>query len=343
MAKQVLITGGTGFLGQWLVRDFLAAGYRVGVLCRATSDRSGLADCAVEYFEAELTDAQAVLRAVQAAAERMDHPALIHNAALISYRRQDRARLQAANVQGVQNILQACEAAGLRRLLHVSSVVGVGISPGGREIDEAFAFNARRFPVDYVQTKRRGEELALAAPAHLEVTVVNPGAIFGPVQVGSNSARFLQGMAAGKLGRIAPPGGMAVVGVWDCARGVRLALERGSAGQRYILAESYVNSRQLFDVVGRAILGRDPVRWRMPKPLWSGLRFALSAVSLLREPAFTTPQAVRMLGVEFNQSGAKARRELGWDPIPFEAVIAQTVQTMRAQGLLPASGIQRSS
>ena len=331
----ILITGGTGFLGQYLVRDFLEAGYRVAVLCRKSSPRHVLAGLDVEFFEGDLTEARGLDKALQAARERLGAFDVIHNAALISYRRVDEGALHEVNVEGVRRVLEACERVGVSKLVHVSSIVAVGHSPGGQAIDEDAPFHSRDLPVAYVQTKRAGEELALAAPKALDVRVVNPGAIFGPVDEGSNSARFLQGMAQGKLGRWAPPGGMAVVGVWDCARGVRLAYERGRDRRRYLLTESYVNSRELFAVVGQTILGRDPVRARLPRWMWGALRGLVSAVSLVREPVMTTPQAMRMLSVEFHGLGDRARAELGWLPQPFPEVMERTVRELRERGLLP--------
>jgi dihydroflavonol-4-reductase len=189
--------------------------------------------------------------------------------------------------------------------------------------------------VAYVETKRQGEKLALRAPSELQVRVVNPGAIFGPVQENSNSARFLVGMAQGKIGAWAPPGGMAVVGVRDCARGVRLALEMGETGRRYLLTDSYLSSRQLFAAVGHALADRDPVKGTFPRWLWRLLGHGLSLVSLVREPKLTTPQAMRMLGVPFDASGERARKELGWKPRPFGEVLEWTVREMRNMGILP--------
>ena len=332
---RVLISGGTGFLGQYLVRDFLDAGYGVTVLCRGSSNRSVLAGLPVEFVEANIEDRDATMTALKEACERWGPHAMVHNAALISYRTRDRKALQDANVQGVGNVLHACKQAGMQRLLHVSSVVTIGVSKDAQAIDEDAPFNAQDLNVDYVRTKRAGECLALEPHPDLSVTVVNPGAIFGPVNLDSNSGRFLLGMAQGKIGKLAPPGGMAAVGVWDCARGTRLALEEGAPGERYILSESYLSSRELFALVGQTLHGRDPVWAGIPRPLWALLRGAVGALSLLREPLMTTPQALRMLAESFHTSGDKARRELGWQPEPMTAVLQRTVTSMRASGDLP--------
>ncbi len=339
MNPHICITGGTGFLGRFLVRDFLAAGYAVHVICRQTSDRSALDGCDVRFHVADLGDRAGLVQAFESArATAAGAPIwLVHNAALISYAKADRRALVEANVEGVRNVLQAAQAAQVERVVHVSSIVTIGFAEGGVPCTEDHGFNGAGLGVTYVDTKRRGEEVALQAPPGLQVRVVNPGAIFGPVQENSNSARFLQGMAQGQIGSLAPPGGMAVVGVRDCARGVRLALEKGRAGRRYGLTESYLSSRQLFAAVGQRLVGRDPVRGVLPRWLWASMGWGLSLVSLVREPKLTSPQAMRMLGVAFDMDSQRARGELGWQPRPFGEVLDWTISEMRAMGILPGA------
>ncbi len=331
------ITGGTGFLGRYLVRDFVEAGYKVHVVCRNSSDRSVLTGLDVEWHTADLADLGALVDALRHAKSLAGHAPLwlVHNAALISYAKQDSQALFDANVTGVANVLQASEQAGVTRFVHVSSIVGVGFSEYGIPCTEESAFNAKELRVPYVDTKRAGELLVMRASKALKARVVNPGAIFGPVQENSNSARFLQGMANGRIGSVAPPGGMAVVGVWDCARGVRLALELGQAGRRYLLVESYVSSRQLFAAVGQCLSGHDPVKGTLPQWVWRILGYGLSLGSMIKEPKLTSPAAMRMLGVAFNATGDRARNELGWQPTPFGEVLGRTVAEMRGAGILP--------
>ncbi|MFT4648281.1 MAG: dihydroflavonol-4-reductase [Glaciecola sp.] len=324
-------------MGRHLVQDFLQAGYHVHVMCRETSDRSVLNGCAVSFYNANLLSPEKLTEALMQAKSIAGEAPLwmVHNAALISYSKHDRQSLVDTNVSGVRNVLTASHEAGIRRFVHVSSIVAIGFAEHGVARTEEQAFNAGCLNVAYVDTKRRGEELALLAPSDLQVRVVNPGAIFGPVQANSNSARFLQGMAQGEIGTLAPPGGMAVVGVRDCARGVRLALECGQAGRRYCLAESYLSSRQLFAAVGQRLAGRDPVRATVPAWVWRMMGLGLSLVSVVREPKLTSPQAMRMLGVAFDASGERARNELGWQPRPFGEVLDWTIDEMRRMGILP--------
>ena len=337
MKPHICITGGTGFLGRFLVRDFTEAGYVVHVICRSTSDRSVLDGCEVHFHVADLSDPAGLTRALESAQSLAQSAPvwLVHNAALISYATCDRNALEQANVEGVRNILKASLSAGVVRVVHVSSIVAIGFAEGGVPRLESDPFNAACLNVGYVDSKQRGERLALEAPSELQVRVVNPGAVFGPVQENSNSARFLQGMSQGKIGLLAPPGGMAVVGVRDCARGVRLALELGQAGRRYGLTEGYLSSRQLFAAVGQRLAGRDPVKAVIPKWLWRTAGWGLSMVSILREPKLTSPQAMRMLGVAFDTDSQRARTELGWQPRPLGEVLDWTIREMRRLGGLP--------
>ena len=182
-------------------------------------------------------------------------------------------------------------------------------------------------------TKREAEELALAAATTLDVTVVNPSAIFGPVHREANFLTFLRRVADGRVGPLAPPGGLSVVGVQDTARGVALALERGVAGRRYILTESNHSLRDLLSMVA-VRLGRRPVRGSVPRPLWPLVGLGARAVDSVRPLEVATPQALRMLGVNFFFDSSRARRELGWEPEPFPSVLDRTLSALRASGLL---------
>ncbi|HPF15667.1 MAG TPA: SDR family NAD(P)-dependent oxidoreductase, partial [Planctomycetota bacterium] len=165
----IVISGGTGFLGRYLVDAFLGAGYRVGVLCRASSPREVLDGQEVTFFEADIESATACRLALASARESLGDFQMVHNAALVSYRECDREALRRTNVDGVRNVWAACAEVGVRRGVHVSSVVAVGTSPAGQRIDEEHPFDGHALGVEYVDTKWAGEQIALGDHGSMEV------------------------------------------------------------------------------------------------------------------------------------------------------------------------------
>lgn len=329
----VLITGATGFLGREVARQLCARGDEVHVFARTQSDRGTLAALPVVWHVGDLCDADSIRRAVTALARRardMGSPArIVHSAALISYRTRDKAAAQAVNVDGTRRLLDAARASGVARFLFVSSVVTVGHSEHGEFVDETAVFNNGDLGVDYVDTKRAAEVSVLEAGRSLDVVVVNPGAIFGPIERESNTVRFIRMMAQGKAPSFAPPGEIGVVGVHDTATGVILALDRGRRGERYLFVESSLSSLDLFQRIARE-LGVPPVRRRIPGWCWPVIVVGARIVDRVTPLQAAPPQGLRMLGLTLRFDGAKARTELGWSPAPFDRVLAETVAHVRA-------------
>lgn len=333
----VLVTGGTGFLGSAIARRLAARGDEVHVLARATSDRSVLDGVPIAWHAGDLTDDSSVRAATRAVAERARAAGLparvVHSGALISYRTADRAAQQAVNVEGTRSVIESARAARVARVLHVSSVVAVGHGRGTEPLDETIAWNNGPLGVDYATTKHAAERIALDAGRDLDVVVTNPGAIFGAWAGPSNTAKFLRLASAGRGPLVAPPGSIGVLGIDDAADGCLLALDRGRRGERYLLVERWMSTADLFRLVARVTGGRQP-RVTFPQFLWPLVVPVARVIDALRPLDMTPPQALAMLGVELRFDAAKARRELGWDPAPFEEVVRRTVRGLG----LPVAG-----
>src|SRR4030095_6042245 len=126
----VLVTGGTGFVGANLVRELLADGHTVRVLARPGGDRRALAGCAVEIAECALL-APAPLRRALAGARHVYHAAA-------DYRlwAPDLRVIYRANVDGTRHLLQGAAHAGAERIVYTSTVGAVGIPKDGTPGDE---------------------------------------------------------------------------------------------------------------------------------------------------------------------------------------------------------------
>src|SRR5262249_52426375 len=148
----------------------------------------------------------------------------------------DWQRFRRVNVEGTRRVLEAARMAGVRRVIHTSSIVAVGAAQRPVKLDETARWSLARLNVPYVTTKRMAEDLALATLGKgLEVVVVNPGCVVGPddfsgSEFGTLCRRFWRGRVPVYFG-----GGNNFVDVRDVAAGHLLAAERGQVGQRYIL------------------------------------------------------------------------------------------------------------
>jgi dihydroflavonol-4-reductase len=126
----VLVTGGTGFVGANLVRELLADGHAVRVLARAGGDRRALEGCRVDIVEGDLLDAASIRVAVAGAR------CVYHVAADYRLWARDPSVLYRANVDGTRAVLAAAAEAGAERIVYTSTVGAVGIPKDGTPGDE---------------------------------------------------------------------------------------------------------------------------------------------------------------------------------------------------------------
>jgi len=331
----VLVTGATGFLGREIVRELTRRGTETHAFVRPRSPRGPLASLPITWHEGDLRDADSIDRALEGLASRAraagHAPRVVHSAALISYRTRDHALARESNVVGTARLLEASGRHGVGRFLHVSSVVTVGSCTGAEPIDETARFNLGGLGVHYVDTKRAAEEAVLAVGPGLDPVVVNPGAIFGPAERASNTVRTICRIAQGRAPPFIPPGSVGVVGVRDAARGTVLALDRGRRGERYLLVESNLSTEELLGRIA-SHLGVPLSRRVLSRPAWRILTRLATAVDLVFPMSLTPPQALRMLGQDLRFDAKKARVDLGWDPEPFDEVLAGTISVLRARG-----------
>jgi len=330
--SHVFVTGATGFVGTTLVRLLRQRGHPVSALARPSSDRAPLAADPPRWYEGDLGSPAELRRALTDFAGRArtaGRPAhVVHAAARISYRTRETELSRRVNVDGTRALLDACVAARVDRLCHVSSVVAVGHAPdASSRLDETAAFNGAQLGCAYVTTKREAEEAVLARTDELDVRVVNPGAIFGPAPSLPNTSRFLGRLAEGRLGPLAPPGSLSVVSVEDVARGIVLALERGRRGRRYLLTAECYTALELFRLAAEE-LGVPGPRGSVPSLAWGGLVRLTGLVDRLRPLSLTTPESLRLLGLHYRFDSTRAREELGWAPRPFPSVLQETIAAL---------------
>jgi dihydroflavonol-4-reductase len=307
---RVAVTGATGFVGSHVVAELSARGAIVTAIHRPSSDVSRLKGvrCAV----AELHDRSSLAAAFRGC------DVLVHTAAAVDFG-DDWERFRAVNVEGTRTVFAAATAAGVRRVVHVSSIVAVGATKTPRIQDESAPWSLGRFQLPYVTTKREAEEVALAS--HPDVVVVNPGCVIGPgdhtgSEFGTLCKRFWKGRVPFYF-----PGGNNFVDVRDVATGVRLAAEAGRAGGRYLLTGTNRTLRQFFTAMSRAA-GRVIPRLEVPAWLGRGVAEVGRWVGSKGKRAYLTPGQARMLGLYFFFTHDKARRELGYAPRPLADTLA---------------------
>ena len=324
-----LVTGATGFVGSAVARALLARGHAVRALVRRGSDRANLAGLDVSPIEGDLTDAASLARAVAGCQHVM------HVAADYRIWVPDPEAMLRANVEGTRALMLAAQAEGVGRIVYCSSVAALGLTKDGTPADETTPVSEEQVVGIYKKSKYRAEQavLALVRETGLDAVIVNPAAPVGPRDIKPTpTGRMIADAAAGRM-----PGyletGLNVVHVDDVAEGHMLALERGRAGERYILGSENLTLKALLGVVDQ-VTGRTQRRVRLSPALLWPLALACEGLARFGVEPLVTRDHLRMSAKMMFFSHAKAARELGFAPRPAIAAVRDAVAWFQANGRL---------
>lgn len=298
---RVLVTGATGHLGPHVVRALLADGHQVTALVRPESDRAPLEHLAVAMVEGDITRPDSLTPAVA------EQNAVVHMAALHDLWAPERATYAEVNIEGALNVRDAAAAAGLVRMVFVSSGSAIGELRGTTGTEDT----PRRdyFLTDYEASKLAAEQELLETAPPPDIVVINPASVYGPGDVEGNGLAVV-GAVSGRM-RVSADADNAYVYVDDVARGIAAALVRGRPGERYILAGQNLSRRAFLErAVHLAGLEHEihrasPLLWRVLTRLFE----LQSRFSGGRPP--TSSDAVRSALHGTRLDGGKAARELG--------------------------------
>ena len=328
---QVFVSGGTGFIGGAVVRRLLAEGHQVRALVRPGADTRRLDGLPVERVTGDLSD-EAALRQGVAGCDWV-----FHIAALYSFWGHSWQEFYQTNVEGTRRMLEAAWQAGVRRVVHTSSIAALGVHPDHTPATEEVASSLEDRIGPYQRSKFLAEEVAREyVQRGLPVVIVNPSTPVGegdhkPTPSGQMIVDFLRGRMFAYL-----DAGLNIVDVEDVAWGHLLAAERGRIGERYLLAGENLTLKQFFDLLAE-VSGRPPVRFRIPHAValaWSYVDVTLARLNPRHTPS-ATPEKVRLSRrYEFFDPG-KAIRELGLPQTPVRQALARAVEWYRAHGYAP--------
>ena len=256
-----------------------------------------------------------------------------HCAGFISFSKKDLPGLHQANVKGTANLLEACRKKAVKKLVYVSAGATIGASkqstpaltednPYEPHPDQAYAY-----------TKKLAEDLVRKASRNgMETVIVNPCTVYGPGDHSLNSGAIIRDVIQGRL-RIAPPGGTTVVAVEDVAGGIRLAMEQGKGGERYLLANERMEFIDLLSTIAD-LVGVKPVRRKIPRSLY----YPGIAAAAVLERALSSRITREMVSSLFQYKyydASKARKELGWTPrTPFPEAVRRALDYYRKNDLL---------
>jgi dihydroflavonol-4-reductase len=317
---RILVTGATGFIGSVLVPRLIEKYGRESVAAYALpGDRipASWKHEKISVIRGDIAERGRFIQAVQGRSH------VIHLAGLISYRRGDFHRLMRVNYEGTRAVVDACLQANVTRLVHISSVGGIGFSRQGEPIDESTVFNWP--PIFHYMVSKYLGQLVVEKAARtqgLNGVIFNLASVMGPgdfvLQTPHNQlySRVYRGRMIGSFS-----GGLGLVDVRDVAALIIKGLDRGRAGERYLLVGANLFYQDVLQLIGR-YARRRVYPFPIPGPLLSAAGLSLEMLSLLtRKKPLLTYAYGRLSGWTTFYSNEKSRREFSHEYIPIETTI----------------------
>ena len=328
---RVLVTGGTGFVGSFIVVALLRDGHDVRLLARRPDQvPRTFAPHGVtidDVVAGDVLDVPVVQQAVQGC------DAVVHAAAIFSFDPRAAESMLSTNAAAARTVLDAAVAEGCDPVVHVSSTVAL-VRQGGTTPDLPLG----DLTLPYSRSKIESEEHARRLQAEgRPVVTVYPGGVYGPHDpyLGEQTRRMTW-LARG-LFPLWPSGGMHVVDVREVADVVAAVMEPGRGAPRYVVPGHHVGAEAIFSAVGRAI-GRRRPHVTIPASLVTPVTAPLDAAQRFlperwRYPADREAGEVAARDTRFDDS--PARRELGVEPRPWQETVDHTIAWMVDAGHLP--------
>lgn len=267
----VFVTGGTGFLGSYILRELVSKGYQVRALRRGNKEPNWIPRDIldkVEWVEGDVLDVVSLADGMEGA----DY--VIHSAAVVSFFKKERSMMYQVNVDGTANVVNTALELGIKKFVHISSVAALGRKENGNHVNEDTKWEESRLNTHYAKSKFKAElEAWRGSGEGLPTVILNPSTILGYGDWHSSSCAIFR--SAFDEFPWYTPGINGFVDVEDVARAAVALMESPISEKRFVVCGDNWPFRQLFDTMADGFGKKRPHRatspllvsiaWRMEK------------------------------------------------------------------------------
>lgn len=268
----VLVTGGTGFLGSYIIKLLVEKGYRVRAIRREKAVLpfyipKGIFE-KVEWITGDILD----VLSLEEAMEGVDQ--VIHAAAVVSFLKADRRKMYLVNVEGTANVVNIAIEKKVKRLVYISSVAALGRTAHGGSVNEDRKWEDNKINTHYARSKYKAElEVWRGSGEGLNTIILNPSTILGYGDWNSSSCAIFKSVY--NEFKWYSPGINGFVDVEDVAKATVLLMESNISDKRYIVNGDNWHFKQLLETMAINFQKKKPykettptliaIAWRMEK------------------------------------------------------------------------------
>lgn len=320
--KKILVTGGTGFVGSYILRHLVRKGYTdVHSLKRENSKPDLIAEAKnkITFHTADINDIPALEDAIQG----VDY--VIHTAALVSFKPKDRAKMMKINVEGTENLVNICLDNNVKKLIHVSSIASLGRKKSGKIIDESTEWEESSNNSDYSISKYLSEmEVWRAFSEGLDVAILNPSMIMGAGFWDTGTNEIIKKVNSGL--HFYPTGTNGFVDVRDVAEMAILLMEKDISGERFICSAENVRLEKLLKEIAIG-LDKKPPDKKLSKSIVNIAAFFIDLISFF--PGYNSNMSSQSIKNAFFESlydNSKSKEKLNFKYRDIVTTIKETAE-----------------
>lgn len=257
----IFVTGGTGFIGSYIIKELVTKGYQVRALKRSTSRLPFYIPEEifknVDWVEGDVLDVVSLEDAMAGA------NSVIHAAAIVSFFRGDKKVMYKTNIEGTANMINVALEKNVKRFVHVSSVAALGRKMDGGHVNEEKKWEDNKINTHYAISKHHSEvEVWRGIAEGLEAVILNPSTVIGYGDWNESSCKIFKTVY--NEFKWYPTGVNGFVDVEDVARAAVAMVEARISGERFIVNGENWPFRKLFDTIADKFGKKHPYREATP-------------------------------------------------------------------------------
>ena len=319
------VTGGTGLVGAYLLKELVERNEPVRALRRSSSSLDVPKNVfqaylgeewkqhfdKIEWVEGDILDPVSL----EGALEGADY--VYHSAGYVSYQPEDKQKLFDINQKGTGNIVNACLSTGVRKMLYVSSIAALDKPIDGNVHREDIITKASKNTSNYGKSKQLGEmEVWRGLEEGLNMVIINPSIIFGYGNPDKGSTKLFRKIYNGL--KFYTPGTSGFVDVKDVVEIMIQLMKSDISAERFIVNSENLSFEKAFHIIAEAF-DKPPPKWKatpfMSEVYW---RMEWLKSKLTGQQAIVTRETSRAGQRDNFYSNQKIRETLGYEFIPIE-------------------------
>jgi len=319
MKPSILVTGGTGLLGSYLLRYFRMKGYDrlTGTYQNPAALIPADLKDGVEWKQLRLPDIPDAFAIVEG------HDWVIHNAGLISYFKEDKYRLLEVNQKGTAHIVNACIAHDVKHLIYIGSIGALGKESKKVTLNETNPWLQNKYSTSYGLSKYLGElEVWRGAAEGLNASVILPAVILGTGDWQRSSLQIIDRVVNSIP--MYPGGETGYVDVRDVVTFVGLLLEKNITGERWILSGANMNYQEIYGRIAKELSITKRFR---EAPKW--LAGAVLLASNIKAGRMSFPEVVDQVYASFTYDVSKSKTVEGFNYRQMEETIRDVAKAYK--------------